>query len=55
MLELQLRHQSFNVYSGLISFRTDWFDLLPVQETLKRPLFETISSLVLSLLYGPRL
>ena len=25
----------FNEYSGLISFRIDWFDLLPVQETLK--------------------
>ena len=25
----------FNEYSGLISFRTDWFDFLPVQETLK--------------------
>ena len=24
-----------NEYSGLISFRTDWFDLLAVQETLK--------------------
>ena len=24
-----------NVYSGLISFRIDWFDLLAVQETLK--------------------
>ena len=24
-----------NEYSGLISFRTDWFDLLVVQETLK--------------------
>ena len=24
----------FNEYSGLISFRTDWFDLLAVQETL---------------------
>ena len=24
-----------NEYSGLISFRTDWFDLLEVQETLK--------------------
>ena len=24
-----------NVYSGLISFRTDWFDLLAVQGTLK--------------------
>ena len=25
----------FNKYSGLISFRTDWFDLLAVQGTLK--------------------
>ena len=25
----------FNEYSGLISFRTDWFDLLAVQRTLK--------------------
>ena len=25
-----------NVYSGLISFRMDWFDLLAVQGTLKR-------------------
>ena len=25
-----------NQYSGLISFRTDWFDLLAVQGTLKR-------------------
>ena len=25
----------FNEYSGLISFRIDWFDLLAVQETLK--------------------
>ena len=25
----------FNEYSGLISFRTDWFDLLAVQATLK--------------------
>ena len=24
-----------NEYSGLISFRMDWFDLLPVQGTLK--------------------
>ena len=26
---------TFNKYSGLISFRMDWFDLLAVQETLK--------------------
>ena len=29
---------SFSEYSGLISFRIDWFDLLPVQGTLKSPL-----------------
>ena len=34
-MELQLQHQSFNEYSGLISFRIDWFDLLVVQGTLK--------------------
>ena len=27
-----------NIYSGLISFRIDWFDLLAIQETLKRVL-----------------
>ena len=35
VLELQLQHQSFNEYSGLISFRMDWLDLLDVQGTLK--------------------
>ena len=46
-----------NKYSGLISFRIDWFDLLAVQGTLKSLLqqFEIISSLVLSLLYSPTL
>ena len=47
-----------NEYSGLISFRIDWFDLLDVQETLKSLLqdqFESINSLTLSLLYGPTL
>ena len=28
-------YQSFQEYSGLISFRIDWFDLLAVQGTLK--------------------
>ena len=28
VLELQLQHQSFHEYSGLISFRMDWLDLL---------------------------
>ena len=32
---LQLQHQSFQYYSGLISFRIDWFSLLAVQWTLK--------------------
>ena len=30
VLELQLQHQFFSEYSGLISFRMDWFDLLAV-------------------------
>ena len=33
-LGLQLQHQSFQ-YSGLISFRIDWFDHLAIQQTLK--------------------
>ena len=47
-----------NEYSGLISFRIVWFDLLAVQGTLKSLLqttVQSISSLVLSLLYGPTL
>ena len=46
-----------NEYSGLISFRFDWFDLLAVQGTRKcspTPQFESIDS-VLNLLYGPAL
>ena len=35
ILELWLQHQSSNEYSGLISFRMDWLDLLAVQGTLK--------------------
>ena len=42
----------FNKYSGLISFRIDWFDPLAVQGTLK---FKNINSLALSLLYSPTL
>ena len=44
-----------NEYSGLISFRIDWFDLLVVQESSPASQFESINSLVLSLLYGPTL
>ena len=41
-----------NEYSGLISFRMDWFDLLAVQGTLKSLLqFKSINSWVLSFLY----
>ena len=35
VLELQLQYQSFQWYSGLISFRMDWLDLLAVQGSLK--------------------
>ena len=35
VLEFQLQHYSSNEYSGLISFRIEWFDLLAVQGTLK--------------------
>ena len=34
-MEFQLQYQSSNEYSGLISFRMDWVDLLAVQGTLK--------------------
>ena len=48
-----------NEYSGLISFRIDWFDLLAVQGTLKSLLQHHSSkasiSSVLSLLYSPTL
>ena len=45
---------SSNEYSGLISFRTDWFDILEVQGTLKSLLqYHSSNYLVLSLLYGP--
>ena len=35
MLELLLQHRPSNEYSGLISFRIGWFDLLAVQGTLR--------------------
>ena len=35
ILELQLQRQSYNEYSGLISFWIDWLALLAVQGTLK--------------------
>ena len=45
-----------NEYSGFISFRTDWFDLLAVQgtqESSSAPQFKSLSSSVFSLLYSP--
>ena len=48
-----------NEYSGLISFRMNWLDLLAVQGTLRSssptPQFKSISSLALSFLYSPTL
>ena len=46
-----------NKYSGLISFRMDWLDLLAVQGILESSptLFESINSSVLSFLYSPTL
>ena len=44
-------------YSGLISFRMDWLDLLAVQGTLRsclqQPQFKSINSLALSFLHSP--
>ena len=45
-------------YSGLISFRMDWLDLLAVQETQEsspKPLFKNINSSALRFLYSPTL
>ena len=48
-----------NEYSGLISFRMDWLDLLAVQGTLKKspptPQFKSINSSALSFVYSPTL
>ena len=48
-----------NEYSGLVSFRIDWFHLLAVEGTLKSsptPQFKSVSnSSAVSLLYGPPL
>ena len=47
-----------NVYSGLISFRINWFDILlskDSQESSPEPQFESTNFLELGLLYGPTL
>ena len=54
-MELQLQNSPSDEYSGSISFRIDWVDLA-VQGTPKSypaPQFKSISSSVLSFLYGP--
>ena len=46
-LEVQLQHQSSKIYSGVISLRIHWFDLLPDKGTLKSssaPQFENFNS-----------
>ena len=44
-----------NEYSGLISFRIDWLDLLAIQgkESSPTPQFKSINSLVFSFLHSP--
>ena len=53
VLELQLSISPSNEYSGFISFRMDWFDLLAVHVTLKSllqpPQYKSINSLAFSL------
>ena len=53
VLELQLQHQSFNEYSGLISFRMIGSPCSPrdSQEYSPAPQFESINSSVLSFLH----
>ena len=59
VLEFQLHISPSNEYSGLISIRMDWLDLLAVQGTLKSLLQHHSSkasiSLALSFLYSPTL
>ena len=55
VLEFQLSISPSNEYSGLFSFRIDWFDLA-IERTLKSSptsQFKSINSLALSFLYSP--
>ena len=55
-LSLSFNISPSNEYSGLISFKIDWFDFLAVQGALKSsptPQFKSINSLALSFLYSP--
>ena len=56
-MELSFSISPSNEFSGLISFRIDWFDFLAVQGTRTSPTqqFESIHSSVFSLLQGPAL
>ena len=47
ILELQLQHHSFQWYAVLISFRIDWFDLLPGQGTLQSLQHHSSNALIL--------
>ena len=56
--EHPLQHQSFQWIFSLLSFRIDRFNFLAVQgtqESSPAPQFESINSLMLSLLHGPTL
>ena len=58
VMELQLSICTSSEYSGLISFRMDWFDLLAVQETQEFspiPQFKSVNSSALSFLCIPTL
>ena len=50
--ELQLHHQSSSEYSGLITFKTDWFDLLAVQGTFRSLLQHWFFGILPSLWYS---
>ena len=54
-MELGFTISPSSEYSGLISFRIDWFDLLAgqgTQESSATPQFKSINSSALSFLYG---
>ena len=59
VLEFSFSISPSSEYSGLISYRIDWFVIIAIQRTLKSLLrasqFESINTSALSLLYGPTL
>ena len=57
VLEFQFQHQSFHEYSGLITFRIDWPDILAgdSQESSPTSQFKSINTSMLSFLYSPTL